>query len=177
MIHPGTLRTAALVAVLLAGLTLTACTLLRQRVNYAGPNNISVTSVSSPLPDEAFRAAIELAYPEPLTLNAGYRTGLHFIVTNKSNSVWPAGQTAAATHQLSMGNHWRDEHGTILVMDDARSSLPYDLHPGGRAEILLQVSAPDTPGRYVLEIDLAQEQVAWFAQKGSQTLRLNVTVK
>jgi hypothetical protein len=61
-------------------------------------------------------------------------------------------------------------------MDDARSILPYDLQPGERAEILLNVRAPDQPGHYVLEVDLAQEKVAWFAQKGSQPLRLTSTV-
>lgn len=165
-----------LVATLFVVMFLTSCTSLWHSVNYAGPNDISITSSNSPLASDAFRAAIELASPGPPSFKAGERAALHVIVTNKSSTTWPAGRTATGAYQISVGNHWRDEQGTLVAMDDARSSLPFDLHPGERAEILLNVTPPNIPGRYHLEVDLAQEQVAWFAEKGSQVLSLNITV-
>lgn len=41
----------------------------------------------------------------------------------------------------------------------------------------LTVTAPLQPGRYVLEIDMVHEGVAWFSQLGSRKLTVPVTVK
>jgi len=38
------------------------------------------------------------------------------------------------------------------------------------------ITAPKEPGEYVLEVDLVQEQVAWFRDKGSATAKTKVTV-
>jgi hypothetical protein len=50
------------------------------------------------------------------------------------------------------------------------------LRPGEEVEVPLAISAPTTPGNYILEVDLVQEQVSWFHDKGSPTARTNVTV-
>ena len=40
----------------------------------------------------------------------------------------------------------------------------------------LAITAPKEPGNYILEVDLVQEQVAWFRDKGSPTAQTKVTV-
>jgi hypothetical protein len=54
--------------------------------------------------------------------------------------------------------------------------MPRSLDRGEEADIALPVKAPDKAGDYVLEIDMVQEGVAWFAQKGSEPLKLNIKV-
>jgi hypothetical protein len=39
------------------------------------------------------------------------------------------------------------------------------------------VAAPRKPGDYLLELDMVQESVSWFAQQGSKPVRLPVTVE
>ncbi len=39
-----------------------------------------------------------------------------------------------------------------------------------------EVEAPSEPGRYLLELDLVFEHVAWFSQRGAETHRLPVRV-
>jgi hypothetical protein len=41
----------------------------------------------------------------------------------------------------------------------------------------LNVTAPRTPGNYILEIDMVHEGVAFFYEKNSEPLRLNVRVE
>ena len=38
------------------------------------------------------------------------------------------------------------------------------------------VTAPETPGDYILEFDMTQEGVAWFGAHGSKPLRARVKV-
>lgn len=43
--------------------------------------------------------------------------------------------------------------------------------------IPLTINAPRASGNYLLEIDMLQEDVSWFALRGSRTLRVPVTIK
>jgi hypothetical protein len=65
----------------------------------------------------------------------------------------------------------------MLVHDDGRAPLPRDLGPGEELELSMVVNAPRDPGDYLLEVDLLQEGVAWFGDKGSPTVTLPVRVE
>jgi hypothetical protein len=54
--------------------------------------------------------------------------------------------------------------------------LPINLGPGQETALSLAVGAPVEPGDYLLEIDLLQEGVSWFALKGSRPWQGRVTV-
>ena len=61
--------------------------------------------------------------------------------------------------------------------DDGRIHLPTDLKPMEEVELSLIVNTPRKPGDYVLELDLVQEAVAWFKDKGSEATRVRVQVE
>ncbi len=145
-------------------------------VSDTSADQISLTSINSPLPDGAFNAAISLAYPL-MNVRAGQQEPIHVILKNTGHTVWPAFGQSDGRFQIKLGNHWLDRNGRILLIDDGRSNLPYDLKPGDEAELLLRITYPQTPGEYILELDMVQEQVAWFNQKGSNTLRLNLRIE
>jgi hypothetical protein len=77
---------------------------------------------------------------------------------------------------LSVGNHWLDPEGAIIVHDDGRGALPRDLGPGETVEVTLTINAPPHGGDYQLELDVLQEGVSWFALRGSRTQRILITV-
>jgi hypothetical protein len=54
--------------------------------------------------------------------------------------------------------------------------LLHTVAPGESVTLPLIVTAPATPGNYVLEIDALQESITWFGDKGSPTLLAAVTV-
>jgi hypothetical protein len=64
----------------------------------------------------------------------------------------------------------------MRIFNDAREQLPHDVAPGEAVEIGFGVRAPAAPGRYVLEFDMVQEHVCWFATHGSPTGRMRVKV-
>src|SRR5262249_16594753 len=50
---------------------------------------------------------------------------------------------------------------------DDRFEFPYDLLPAETAEILATLDAPPFAGAYLLQCDIVQELVHWFADMGS----------
>lgn len=65
----------------------------------------------------------------------------------------------------------------MLVEDDGRSSLLDDLGSGDQANLAVSVRTPSNPGRYILELDMVQEHVAWFKAFGSETAQIAVLVR
>lgn len=130
----------------------------------------------TPLPAEGFRAEIRALDP-PTRFRTEEVAKLRVSVKNISPVSWIARERAAAQFQLSLGNHWLDRNGKMIKNDDGRAPLLQDLLPGQPLEFELIVNAPRTAGEYILEIDMLQENVSWFGLRGSQTLRLPITVE
>lgn len=130
----------------------------------------------APLPASQFRAEIRpLEYPTRLRPNES--ATLRVAVKNRSNITWPARERAAANYQINLGNHWLNAQGTAVANDDGRGILIRDLPPGQEAEFRLIINAPRNRGDYILELDMLQENVSWFALRGSQTVRMGIKVE
>lgn len=121
------------------------------------------------LPDDAFTAAVEWLDVTP-SCPAGIHGTIHVRVTNASTVPW----SYAERIPVMLGDHWLDAAGNMVRFDDGRVLIPNGLAPGESVEVALDVSTPPTAGRYIFELDLVQESVAWFATKGSPTLRATV---
>ena len=123
------------------------------------------------LPEQSHRAEISIdsALPE---LRAGEQATIRASVTNVGGLDWPAGCWLAA------GNHWRAPDSAVMVVrDDARTVMHEGLAAGQTVSVDLTVTAPPAAGTYLLDIDLVEEQVAWFADCGSSPVSVNVVVR
>lgn len=103
----------------------------------------------------------------------GIRGTLQVTVQNTSSAVWHFDDQ----RPVMLGNHWLGENGDMMRLDDGCAMLPNDLAPGALADVEIEVSTPPAPGVYILELDLVQEGVSWFKDKGSQTLRVPIEVR
>jgi hypothetical protein len=146
-----------------------------------GATTAPVRRAAGPLPDNAFKAQLTLVNP-PAKLRAGQKETIQVKVKNASDALWYARGGEVNTNPdnrfyLAAGNRWLKADGQTLVTNmDGRYGLPVDLKPGEETEVPLQVTAPKDPGDYVLDVDLIQEQVAWFIDKGSPTAKTKVVV-
>ncbi|MDY7004062.1 MAG: tetratricopeptide repeat protein [Cyanobacteriota bacterium] len=125
---------------------------------------------AEPLIDAAFKA--QITAPETLAAAPGEKVEIEVTVKNISSEIWPAGYIS----QIKLGNHWLDENGEKIQNDDGRTALPQLLKPTESIKLPLTITIPETPGNYLLELDMVQEGVAWFEDKGSQTTRVKVEV-
>lgn len=80
---------------------------------------------------------------------------------NTSEHPWPA--RGAARVRLSY--HWLDENGEKHLWEGARTELEADVPPGEVVAQWVEVTAPSSPGRYLLELEPLFERVAWFSNR------------
>lgn len=126
--------------------------------------------------DTMFRARIA-ASPATLTAAPGAKVEIEVSVTNGSSRVWPVRSAAETKYQFHLRNHWLTARGEMAQMNDGRADLAEDLKPSEEITLALTVTAPIEPGDYILELDMVQEHVTWFKDKGSPTCRVPVQVK
>jgi SAM-dependent methyltransferase len=126
------------------------------------------------LPESGFSAQIRLG-TSSLTANTGSPVKLRVTVKNLSAVTWPS--PARIPHcPIALGNHWLDAAGATLTLDDVRAILDHDLEPMQETEMDLLVNTPAEPGNYILELDMVQEAIAWFGDKGSEVARVDARI-
>ncbi|HEX3279823.1 MAG TPA: hypothetical protein VHR36_01215 [Pyrinomonadaceae bacterium] len=113
----------------------------------------------------------------PASAKAKQQMTLRILVTNRSSVTWLARERGAAPMQLYVGNHWLDVTGRDIVHDDGRAPLTRNVAPGETIELELVLNAPKLAGNYILELDMLQEGVSWFAPQGSMTVRLPMKIE
>lgn len=129
---------------------------------------------SGPLTNAGCRARIDA--PPALRCAPGAPVLLRVMVRNEGPEVWcSSGRADDGRFSVHLGNHWRGRFGLMRVLDDRRAGLSFDVGPGESIEVALAFTAP-MRGRWILELDMVQEEVRWFAQAGSPTARVPVTI-
>ena len=142
---------------------------------FQAPSEAGGRSPGRPSLDGLFNAVI--APPQAsLAGVAGSRLEVGVRVRNASAHLWPGPRTDRATYRIRLGNHWLGTDGRVLQQDDGRIDLPGDLAPSAEVELRLIVTLPPTGGDYVLELDMVQEGVAWFKDRGSRAVTVPVQV-
>jgi hypothetical protein len=119
----------------------------------------------------ALKAAVVLdAPPQGLELAPGERAPLLVTVTNASSRTWPIDGVA----EISLRNLWRGEDGS--ARGDGKTLLPRTLRKGASATVVMTVSAPAQPGRYLLDIGIVQSGAAWFQLADPEAAQAQVRV-
>jgi hypothetical protein len=137
-------------------------------------------SEPSALPSSGFKAAITLVDP-PEKLRVGQKETVRVKIKNNSDVMWwargaPVNTRTDNKFYLAAGNRWLKAGGELVTNMDGRYGISKDLAPGEEAEVPLAITPPNEPGEYLLEIDVVQEGVAWFSDKGSPTARTKISV-
>jgi hypothetical protein len=131
-----------------------------------------------PLPDNAYHAQLTVADP-PTRLPAGQKVTVNVKARNVSDAPWPTQppDVEGNKYVVAVMNSWLTPEGALVTDMDGRHGIPAEIPPGGEVELPIVITAPAKRGEYVLEFDMLQEQVTFFKDKGSETLKLKVRVE
>jgi hypothetical protein len=144
----------------------------------APPVSAPASAEIQPMPASGFR--VEWGIPgAPCTMKAGSTVAVGIVVKNASDQTWrDFGSTEKGKRAVRLGYRWWDAADKKVVVDYTpfRGELRTPLAPGKSATMAVAVVAPPTPGEYLLQLDLVEELVTWFADRGAPKVRIPVTV-
>lgn len=109
---------------------------------------------------------------DPMTVSGtvGSTMAMDINLENLSRQSWDKGQSDAyhlgAMLRSASGRKIREIPGAMLPTEAIR--------PGGRATVTVPFTLPQEPGSYQVLIDVVENHVCWFFERGSQPLVLQV---
>jgi SAM-dependent methyltransferase len=106
---------------------------------------------------------------------AGAKLLLPVRVRNEGDTTW-LHQKDVAGGYVALGGHLFDAERRLLARGFCRALLPRDVAPGEQIALELPLPLPERLGRYVVQLDMVDEFVAWFEQVGSKPLELELAV-
>lgn len=108
------------------------------------------------------------------------RLRLECILENSGTAIWseqprsPTKGSPAAVGPIRLSYQVFDARTGLLVMDGERTGLGAECPPGERCAVKTVVELPPEEGHYRIVISPVEEQVAWFYERGSEFLEVEV---
>lgn len=170
----------------IGGLVLFAGCKPKQPATNSTANNAQQTKTpaqqkqAGPLPESGFKAQITAPDP-PERLRTGQVAIINIKVKNTSDVIWyqRGGLTTDRSDNkfyIAAGNRWLDKDGKLTSETEGHNGIPKDLKPGEETEMTLQITAPKEPGEWTMQLDMVQEGVNWFSERGSPVTNVKVQV-
>lgn len=116
---------------------------------------------------------LDHATPHRVFPNRGYTAEL--TIRNTSGVRWRT--SGPPRGQVVLSYHWAHATHGLLVEHGDRTVLPHALGPGEVVGVQAGFWAPYEPGRYLLQWDLRAEEIAWFSERGTPPLEVEVEVE
>ena len=132
---------------------------------------------TSPLPETAYRGEVMCTSVIDKALPGGLLE-LDIEIHNHGDHIWLSPrQGADPAFGIYLGYHWlHEDQDDGIRPENPRSTIVGQILPGTRTLQKIVVRVPCTPGRYALVIDLLQERVAWFSDRGGVPAGLEIVV-
>ena len=97
------------------------------------------------------------------------KVGLSVEIRNAGDTLWLTGQNLRAGIVMP-GVRIFDEHGHVVSETHGHPPLPRPVAPGQSLILTIPYTAPFASGKYTLKLDLVDQQICWFEERGSEPL-------
>jgi SAM-dependent methyltransferase len=147
--------------------------------SQVGSATVDVDVVVDALPEgiaaDALVARLEPIADAPLLAAPGTQLIVRVRATNAGSTTW-VGSDRPALGAVSLGGHLLDAQGAVAEREVLRVAIGPSLPPGAAVQLEARLTVPVAPGAYQLKLDMVQDGVCWFEQRGSTPLVLPVLV-
>ena len=129
------------------------------------------------LPPEAFKVEWQ-AVGLPAQMSPGQELEVDVTLKNASTVAWPgSADSTGLMYTVRLSHRWLKGDKVVRDYGETRTELPQVVAPGQAVTVRSRVTAPGTPGRYQLQLDLVHEGTSWFESRGAGRKLVEVEVK
>ena len=147
--------------------------------NYLLCKKVIVAAAASNVPDSrapnVLRAELKALSDWPGIFATNERFTLDVEVRNTGDTLWLGGHYMRRGAVMP-GVKILDSGGKVVDEFHGEPALPRAMLPDEAATIIIQRAVPNVPGDYTLKIDLVDQHVCWFEERGSAPLVLPLRV-
>ncbi|MFN2578879.1 MAG: methyltransferase domain-containing protein [Pyrinomonadaceae bacterium] len=137
------------------------------------------TRHASSVPDSRqpgiLRARFEALATPPEHLGPGELFSLPVSIENCGDTLWLTGPSVRAGIVMPAVRVF-DQNGLLVTEFHGEPLLPHPVAPGETVRIKIEYRAPQRTGLYRLRLDLVDQQVCWFEERGSEVLSIQFEV-
>jgi 2-polyprenyl-3-methyl-5-hydroxy-6-metoxy-1,4-benzoquinol methylase/glycosyltransferase involved in cell wall biosynthesis len=138
--------------------------------NYLACKKVVDGAAASSIPDSRnpglLRAGIAVLDEPAAQVMVGEALKFELEVTNEGNTLWLAGSKAQSGIVMPAVKVF-DASGSLVGEVHGEPPLPHAVAPGETARLKFRTPAPQQSGKYLLKVDLVDQQVCWFEDVGS----------
>ena len=145
--------------------------LCKKVVSEAGRPASSVPDSRNP---GDLRVQFHLSGSIPTKVEPGELLSFPIEIENTGDTLWLTETVAAGIVMPAVRVF--DHEETLVTEFHGEPMLPHPIAPGESVRIKIQYRAPQRAGGYTLKLDLVDQQVCWFEERGSQPLVIDFTV-
>lgn len=155
-------------------------TTLARDYHYLTCKKVCDSARASTVPDSRNPGLLRARFALGSTLSKQIAPGapltIPLAIQNTGDTLWLAGQTVRAGIVMPAVRIFDDE-GTLVGEFHGEPGLPSAVAPGETVNIRIDYAAPRLPGFYTLKVDLVDQHVCWFEQRGSEPFVLHFEVR
>jgi len=112
------------------------------------------------------------SYKVATDMVSGKTVSADIAIESISPMTWPRKSDHKNRYAVNLSYHWLNHKGEPVIFDGLRSPLPGDLPPDESVLLKAAIDAPAKPGRYMLELTLVQEGLAWLPEENERAKRV-----
>lgn len=148
-------------------------------INYLLCKKVSENGPASNVPDSrrpgVLRAEISVNSSSD-KVAPGESFAVEVVVRNAGDTLWLGGPSLRPGG-VTLGVRIFDPGGKLCDEFHGEPPLPRALGPGESCTVTIEHPAPREAGRYQVKIDLVNQHICWFEERGSKPLMLTLTVR
>ncbi|HEX8897262.1 MAG TPA: methyltransferase domain-containing protein, partial [Chthoniobacterales bacterium] len=148
-------------------------------INYLLCKKVADDAPASSVPDSRapgiLRADLTLQSTWPAHFRPGEMFRADLLVRNTGDTLWLGGKLLRHG-AVTLGVKILDEAGAVRDEFHGEPALPRAVAPNESCAVTIERACPAAPGRYLLKIDLIDQHICWFEERGSRPLTLPLVV-
>jgi len=150
-------------------------------VNYLLCKKVVEEGNASRIPTSRNPGLLRVRYNVGATWPEFFATGekivLPLSVENTGDTLWLGGRYQRRSGIVTLGVKIINHEGVVVDEFHGEPPLPRCIAPKEKADVVIERICPSAPGAYTLKIDLVDQQICWFEERGAEPLSLPLQIR
>jgi SAM-dependent methyltransferase len=150
-------------------------------VNYLLCKKVGEQGSASRIPTSRNPGLLRVQYSLATAWRESFAPGekivLPLTLENTGDTLWLGGRHQRRSGIVTLGVKIIDHKGVVVDEFHGEPPLPRCVAPKEKADVIIDHASPSRPGPYTLKIDLVDQGICWFEERGAEPVSLPLQVR